>query len=260
MPLLLQRLVAHRLLSGCSIGIDCVYPAYPTHPSPDETVISTTTIGPSLSTSSTKFSSTTVVASTSILVSTSAAAPSSTPNSGPLLSDGWVSSYPCSVDPPSHVFNPPDVHQLSDNTPKSCTKFCDDRGYYFAGVMNGNECQCGNRYMGDVDPDAAPPAECESKYMTRLASTRNSSRFKCLARATVPSCAAQEDGSCSTRRRVQSKGRHTLPAGVGMPGAWQTPPAMVCLWTLSRSRCPTRTLLQLHVSRAVPRVDSKWQE
>ncbi|KAJ6597228.1 glycoside hydrolase superfamily [Mycena vulgaris] len=101
--------------------------------------VSTTTGTPTATTTST------TITTTSSTTTTSSAAS---------LATGWALSRPCVVDTSARVLR---GYSYSSQvlTPVACQLACAGKGLAIAGVQNGNECYCGNVFVGGAPADGA---------------------------------------------------------------------------------------------------------
>ncbi|KAJ7087734.1 WSC domain-containing protein [Mycena epipterygia] len=74
------------------------------------------------------------------------------------MATGWTLSRPCAVDTSARILQ---GHSYSSSvlTPALCQNACTAKGFSVAGVENGNECYCGNAYVGGA-PTNATSADC----------------------------------------------------------------------------------------------------
>ncbi|KIP03263.1 hypothetical protein PHLGIDRAFT_246660 [Phlebiopsis gigantea 11061_1 CR5-6] len=75
-------------------------------------------------------------------------------------SSEWAVDIPCAVDNPARIFANVIARVGPDTTTSTCTSYCQEQGFPYAGVEYGQECYCGTGYVDNTPPPADDTSTC----------------------------------------------------------------------------------------------------
>ncbi|KAJ7721547.1 glycoside hydrolase superfamily [Mycena maculata] len=124
-------------------------------------------------------------AATTTTSTTSSSSTTTTTTTSASMATGWTLSRPCSVDTSARILQSYS-YSSSSLTPAGCQLACAAKNFAISGVENGNECYCGNVYVGGAPANAsttdcsapcagAPSVNCGGSYRITTYTSTNAS-------------------------------------------------------------------------------------